>query len=231
MENEDRWAPTEAQYFHMADRCLIPLAGFVPMYAGPLRLLRVLIVSATCVALSLATHLISGGAGVRGVSAVAVLGLLVAIVLLTRVLAALSGRRWTLGRSLVALGSGQVVLHAIFTVLLASPPDHSHVGPPVSGLSMALAHAVAALLIGVGIAVNDSALDTYFSLASSRVGSGIGVFSPCRLSGLIPFVDAVAAVDAAGRSEHFARWQRPRILTDLVVLQCLSSRGPPAPAC
>ena len=42
------------------------------MYAGPLRLLRALIVSATCVALSLATHLIGAGAGVHHVSVVAV---------------------------------------------------------------------------------------------------------------------------------------------------------------
>ncbi|MDQ5840754.1 MAG: hypothetical protein M3537_06360, partial [Chloroflexota bacterium] len=88
------------------------------MYAGPLRLLRALTVSATCVALSLATHLIGGGSGVDGVSVVAVLGLLMTTVLLTLVLGALSSRRWTLGRSLMALGSGQVVLHAIFTVLL-----------------------------------------------------------------------------------------------------------------
>ncbi len=202
------------------------------MYAGPLRFVRALTVSATCVALSLATHLIGGGSGVDGVSVVAVLGLLMTTVLLTLVLGALSGRRWTLGRSLMALGSGQVVLHAIFTVLLASPHDQSHGGAAAGWLSMTLAHTVAALLIGVGIGVNDSALDTYFSVASSRVGSGIGVLSPWRLSGLIQGMDAVAvvraAVRAASRGERFARWQRPRILTDLVVLQCLSRRGPPA---
>jgi hypothetical protein len=201
------------------------------MYAGPLRFVRALTVSATCVALSLATHLIGGGSGVDGVSVVAVLGLLMTTVLLTLVLGALSGRRWTPGRSLVALGTGQVVLHAIFTVLLTSPHDHS---PTAGGASMMLAHTVAALLIGAGIGVNDSALDTYFSVASSRVGSGISVLSPWRLSGLIQGMDAVAlvraAVRAAGRGERFARWQRPRILTDLVVLQCLSRRGPPAPA-
>jgi hypothetical protein len=204
------------------------------MYAGPVRLLRASMVSATCVALTLATHLIGAGSRMHGMSAVAVLGLLMTTVLLTLVLAALSGRRWTLARSLVALGAGQVALHAIFTVLLTSPADHSRMGQAgVSsglsmsmGLSMALAHTVAALLIVVGIAVSDSALDTYFCLALSRVGSGIGVLSPWRLAGLIP--GAVAVVRAASRGERFARWQRPRILTDLVVLQCLSRRGPPA---
>ena len=199
------------------------------MYAGPLRLLRASLVSATCVALSLATHLIGAGSGMHGMSVVAVLGLLMTTVLLTLVLAAVSGRRWTLGRSLLALGAGQVVLHAIFTVLLAAPRDHSRMGQggvSSMGLSMALAHTVAALLIGVGIAANDSALVTYFCLALCRVGSGIGMLSPWRLAGLIP--GAVAVVRAASRGERLARWQRPRILTDLVVLQCLSSRGPPA---
>jgi hypothetical protein len=202
------------------------------MYAGPLRLLRALTVSATCVALSLATHLIGGGSGVHGVSVVTVLGLLMVTVLLTLFLGALSGRRWALGRLLVALGSGQVLLHAIFTVLLGSPHDQSQGGPTAGWLWMTLAHSVAALLIGMAIAVNDSALDTYFSVASSRVGADIGVLSPWRLSGLIQGMDAVAvvraAVRAAGRGERFARWQRPRILTDLGVLQCLSRRGPPA---
>jgi hypothetical protein len=212
------------------------------MYTGPLRLLRAFTVSATCVALSLATHLIGAGSGRPGVSVVAVLGLLMTTVLLTLVLTALSGRRWTLGRSLMALALGQVGLHAIFTVLLTSPGHHSPMGQAGGmsmgsamgssmgssmGLSMVLAHTVAALLIGVGIAVSDSALDTYFCLTLSRVGSGIGVFSPWRLVALIPFVAAVAAVRAAGRGEHYLQWQRPRILTDLVVLQCLSRRGPP----
>ena len=195
------------------------------MYAGPLRLLRALTVSATWVALSLATHLIGAGSGVHHVSVVAVLGLLMTTVLLTLVLAGLSGRRWTLGRSLVALALGQVGLHAIFTVLLTSPPDHSPVGP-VGGLSMVLAHAVAALLIGVGIAVSDSALG-HLLLRRSLA---------CRLG--LERVVAVAPGRAdpgprcgcrrSGRGERFARWQRPRILTDLVVLQCRSGRGPPA---
>jgi len=127
----------------------------------------------------------------------------------------------------VALALGQVGLHAIFTVLLASDHDLG-MAAMVGGASMALAHGVAALLIGVGIAVNDSALDTYFCVAASLAGAGINVLSPWRLAALIPLVDAVAAVRAAGRGERFARCHRPRIRTDLVVLQCLSRRGPPA---
>jgi hypothetical protein len=192
------------------------------MYTGPLRFLRALTVSATCVALSFAAHLAGAGSGTLVVTVVTVLGLLMVTVLLTLVLVALSGRRWTLGRSLVVLALGQVGLDAIFTLLLTSHHhDPAAVGSPAS---MVLAHSVAALLIGVGIAVSDSALETYFSLASSRVGSGLAVFSPWRLAGLIAGPDGVAA----DRGEAFARSQRPRILTDLVVLQCLSRRGPPA---
>jgi hypothetical protein len=199
------------------------------MYAGPLRFLRALTVSATCVALSLATHLVGAGAGMHHVPVVSVLGLLMITVLVTLVLAGLSGRRWTLARTLIALALGQAVLHTTFTVLLPLPPAPSP-GGPLGESSMVLAHAVVAMLIGVGIAVSDSALDTYFCVALSRVGSGSSVLSPWRLAELIPGVDAVAARDP-GRGERFARWRRPRILTDLVVLQCRSGRGPPAPAC
>jgi hypothetical protein len=197
------------------------------MYTGPLRLLRALTVSATCVALSLAAHFLGAGPSAPEVSAVAVVGLLMITVLLTLILTALSGRRWTLGRSLVALSLGQVGLNAIFTMLLSS---HDHQGPTAfaGGTSMALAHGAAALLIASGIAVNDSALDGYFAVASTLVGSGTYVLSPWRLTALISLTDVLARVSAAVRGERSARWQRPRILTDLVVLQCLSRRGPPA---
>lgn len=197
------------------------------MYAGPWRLLRALGVSATCVSLSVAGHLLGAGSGAPTVSMVCVVSLL-SIVLLTLILAAFSGRRWTLSRSLVALGLGQLGLHAMFSVMLSSP-DHHGSAAMAGGASMILGHGAAALLIGVGIAVNDSALDTYFQLASSLVGSGIAVLSRwCLAAPLIPILDEVARVAASGRSEWFARWRRPRILTDLVVLHCLSRRGPPA---
>ena len=204
----------------------------VEMYAGQLRLLRALTVSATCVALSLAAHVLGAGSSTTRMSVVAVAGLLMITVLLTLVLTALSGQRWTLGRSLVALALGQVGLNAIFTVLL---PSHGQHGPDAisgfaGGTSMALAHSVAGLLIGVGIAVNDAALDGYFCVASSLIASGICVLTPWRVAALISVADVLAPVYAAVRGERAARWQRPRILTDLVVLQCLSRRGPPEPA-
>jgi len=196
------------------------------MYTGPLRLLRALTVSATCVALSFAAHLAGAGSSRPTVTVVAGVGLLMVSVLLTLVLAALSGRRWTLGRSLVALALGQLALNAIFTVLLTTP--HHHDPALVGGMRpMVLAHSVAALLIGAAIAASDSALDTYFCLASSRVSSGIGVLWPLRVARLLAAADALAAGGAASRSARFAMRRRPRILADLVVLHCLSRRGPP----
>jgi hypothetical protein len=56
------------------------------MYTGPLRLLRALTVSATCVALSLAAHFVGAGSGEPRVPAVAFGGLLMITVLLTLVL-------------------------------------------------------------------------------------------------------------------------------------------------
>jgi hypothetical protein len=201
------------------------------MYAGQLRLLRALMVSATCVALSLTAHVVSTGFALPAAPVAAGLGLLITTLLLTLVLMAFSGRRWTLGRSLVALGSGQIGLHAILTMLLAS--HHHH--PSSTGLageaSMAVCHAAAALLIGIGIAANESALDTYFAVASSLVGSGVALLLPWQLARRVPGaapIAAAAAADLRGRGKPFARWQRPRILTGLVVLQCLSRRGPPA---
>jgi hypothetical protein len=199
------------------------------MYTGPLRLLRALTVSATCVALSFAAHLAGAASGTPVVTEVAGAGLLMVIVLLTLVLAALSGRRWTLGRSLVAVAFGQVGLHTVFSVLLTSPhrDDSAMNNAMGGGMSMVLAHSVAALLIGLAIAVSDCALDTYFAVAASRVGSGLAVLSPWLLAGLLAGPGVVTRSGAAGRGEAFARWRRPRILTDLVVLQCLSRRGPP----
>jgi hypothetical protein len=165
------------------------------------------------------------------VSALSALGLLATILLLTLAMAALSGRRWTLSRSLAAVAVGQVGLHGIFAVLMPFPAHGDAAAMPdmamTQGPSMVVAHAVVALLIGAGISVNDSALDTYFRVASSLVLSGVSIVSPWRLAALIPMLVAVARVGPANRGQRFTRWQRPRVLTDRVVVQCLSRRGPP----
>lgn len=197
------------------------------MYTGPLRLVRAFLLSATCVALSLAAHLVGAGSGEPGVPPAAALGLLITTVLMTLILAILSGRRWTVGRTLLALVLGQVGLNAVFAALLSSPHHHDS-APLGSGASMVLAHGVAALLLGVGIVVNDSALHVYCCVASSVVGLGITVLLPWRLAVLIPIDNAVAPVGTEGRYGLLADHLRPRMLTDLVLLQCLSRRGPPA---
>lgn len=196
------------------------------MYTGPLRLLRALILSATCVALSFGAHLVGAGSGMAVVSLVAVVGLVMVTMLLAVIFAAFSSQRWTLGRSLVALALGQIALNEIFTVMLASHHDQSPAGL-TSGASMVVAHAVAALLIGIGMSTSETALDGYFCVTSSPTGSGVQVFAPWRLTSLIAAVDPVTAVRAAERQQRLAHWQHPGILTDLVVLQCLSRRGPP----
>jgi hypothetical protein len=216
-----------------------PQPGGGQMYAAPWRLLRALSLSAACVSLSVAAHILGAGPGAPIVSDVYVVGLL-STLLLTLILATFSARRWTLGRSLVALGLGQAGVHAMFSVLQSVQNSDGPVGmagmagmaggaASAGGASMVLAHGAASLLIGVGIAVNDSALDTYFQVASSLVASGIALLSKwCLAPVLIPILDEVARVTSLGHSKWFARWRHPRTLTDLVVLQCLSRRGPPA---
>jgi hypothetical protein len=206
------------------------------MYTGPLRFLRGLTVSATCVVLSLMAHVVGASSGVPTVSAAGVAGLLMTIVLLTLTTAALSSRRWTMGRALVAVALCQVGLHAIFTVLLPPATHSGSAAMPDMAMGMAaessmtLAHALVALLIVVGIAVNDCALEAFFAVASSKIGSGVSLASPWRVAALISILASTAHV--AGRSLAsptvcFTRWQRPCILNDLVILQCLSRRGPP----
>ena len=81
-----------------------PLGGG-QMSAAPVPLLRGLSLSAACVSLSVSAHVLGAGSGAPIVSDVCVVGLLSTLVL-TLILAAFSGRRWTLGRSM-ALGLGQ----------------------------------------------------------------------------------------------------------------------------
>ncbi|MDQ1484180.1 MAG: hypothetical protein QOF35_2256 [Actinomycetota bacterium] len=206
------------------------------MYTGPLRFLRGLTVSATCVVLSLMAHVVGASSGMPTVSAADVVGLLMTIALLTLTTAALSSRRWTLGRALVAVALCQLGLHAIFTVLLPSAAHSGSAAMPDMAMGMAaetsmvLAHALVALLIGVGIAVNDCALETFFAVASSKIGSGVSLASPWHLASLVPILAAMTHVAGHGLASPtvcFTRWQRPPILMDLVVLQCLSRRGPP----
>lgn len=245
------------------------------MYAGSLRHLRTLILSATCVALSLAGHLLGGG-GMHGTMLTAPLlgGLVVITAVVAIVLGAASGRQWTLRRALIALGLSQVVLHLALTALMgahsgvAQPAPAGPAGTPgmwpgamwpgaamwpgtgsgpaaglgpgattgsgaaastgaavTAALGMPLAHAVAALLVALAVAASDASLAGYFRVQTALATGADAVLAWRRLP-------LLAAVAAAGRVQRatggLARWQRPRILLDLVAGQSLSRRGPPA---
>ena len=223
------------------------------MYSGPLRRARALTLSATCLALSLAGHLAGGGRPpTAGNAAVSLLVLLALAVPLSLALGAASRRRWTFGRAMVALGVSQLVLHLVLTTLLGADGDTADVpatpgmvgmpgmGSPSGaggagsmgggghhGLAMTLGHTVAALLVAVAVSRADTHLAASQAL-SRAVASLSGVAAAWRVVGILPApLPPERGLQGAVRG---ARWPRPRILTDLVVLQCLSRRGPPVPA-
>lgn len=79
-----------------------------PATRGPWRVLRGLVVAAVVLGLSLAGHVLAGGAAPW--QAVAVLA-----VATVAVFVALSGRQWGLGRLVVLLGAAQLALHLALT--------------------------------------------------------------------------------------------------------------------
>lgn len=200
------------------------------MYAGPLRLARALTVGGACVALSLAGHLAGGGAGAGRVTFAGLCALAALAALLCLALGAASRRRWTFGRAVIALGLTQLVLHTAFTWLLGEGHDMGamagHPGAP-SGVAMTLGHTVSALLVAALVATMDGSLAARSAVvtATSALASAL---SPWRVTswaaGCRRHLSGVAATVSP------ARWARPRILTDGVVLQCLSRRGPPVRA-
>ena len=213
------------------------------MYAGPLRHARALTVGGACVGLSLAGHVVAGGgapervtpAGLACLAALATVGCLV--------LGAASRRRWSFGRAVVALGLGQAVLHTAFTWLLGGGHAIAGSGMPGMagtgmateagqdagrpGLAMTLGHTAAALLVAALVAWMDGSLQTRSAVeaAGGLAGAALAAWRLLPRTGE-EGTDLPTAAATAGR----ARWPRPRILTDRLVLQCLSRRGPPVPA-
>lgn len=114
--------------------------------SGPSRLVRALVVAAACVGITLSAHVFAGGMVVPARSLLLVYG---AVCLVTY---ALSGRRWTLGRLLVAFGAAQVVLHPAFDLLTGGMPMAS------TDAAMLAAHGVAALVLAVVLARGDVVL-------------------------------------------------------------------------
>lgn len=221
------------------------------MYSGPLRRARALILSATCLTLSLAGHLAGGGRPPTADNALVSLFVLLALAVpLSLTLEAASRRRWTFGRAMVALGVSQLGFHLVLTALLGDggtdvPATPGMVGMPGMGipsgaggagpmdgaghhgLGMTLGHTAAALLVAVAVSRAESHLAASQAL-SRAVASLSSVAAAWRVVGILPApLPLSGGLQGAVRG---ARWPRPRILTDLVVLQCLSRRGPPVPA-
>lgn len=224
------------------------------MYAGPLRQVRALTVGGACVGLSLTGHVVAGGGGGAAHLApagLAGLGALATVMCL--VLGAASRRRWTFGRAVIALGLTQVALHGAFTWLLGGGHAMAGSGPAGSGLSgsamagmggpgmatgpapapgppglaMTLGHTVAALLVAALVAWMDGSLHTRSALEGAR-GVAVAALAPWRLARRTG--DAGPHLPHSAAAACRARWPRPRILTDRLVLQGLSRRGPPAAA-
>lgn len=204
------------------------------MYAGPLRQARALTLSGACVALSLLAHLAGGGWTTPGLTPASVCGLLALTTVTTLAVGAASGRRWSFGRAVLALAASQAGLHTAFGWLL---PGHDHAAmamahPVPSGWVMAAAHT------GAGLAVAGLAAVTDRSLAAGeavRAGwSARGRWAAWLAATLARSVLA-RPVAEPGLPDPLHRgalsgWARPRIRADLVVLERVSRRGPPARA-
>ena len=113
--------------------------------SGPWRVVRALVVAAACVGITLSAHLLAGGMDVPPRSLLLLYGAVGALTY------ALSGRRWTFGRLVVALGAAQVVLHPAFDLLAGGTMGSM-------GTTMLAAHGVAALVLAAVMARGDAVL-------------------------------------------------------------------------
>src|SRR6478672_4068490 len=192
------------------------------MYAGPLRQARALTLSGACVALSLLAHLAGGGWTTGVLTPASVCGLLALTTLTTLAVGAASGRRWSFGRAVLALGASQAGLHTAFGWLL---PGHDHAAmamshPAPSGWVMAAAHTGAGLAVAALVAVTDRSL-----AAGQAVRSGWSTRG--RWAARLTATLAGSVLSRAALPDPLPRgagtgWARPRIRADLVVVQCLS---------
>ena len=204
------------------------------MYAGPLRQARALALSGACVALSLLAHLAGGGRTTAGVTPASVCGLLALMTVTTLAVGAASGRRWSFGRAVLALAASQVGLHTAFGWLL---PGHDHATmamahPARSGWVMAAAHTGAGLAVAALVAVTDRSLAT--GEAVRAAWSARGRWAACLTATLARAVPGRPVTEPTLpdllRRRAGTGWARPRLRADLVVLEFLSLRGPPARA-
>lgn len=113
---------------------------------GPWRLVRALVVAGVCVGITLSAHLLAGGMVVPARSLLLVYGAVAAVTY------AVSGRQWTFGRLLVALGAAQMLLHPAFDRLAGGGSMGS------MDTTMVAAHGVAALVLAAVMARGDAVL-------------------------------------------------------------------------
>jgi len=202
------------------------------MYAGPLRQARALTLSGACVALSLLAHLAGGGWTTGVLTPASVCGLLALTTVTTLAVGAASGRRWSFGRAVLALAASQAGLHTAFGWLL---PGHDHLAmshQAPSGWVMAAAHTVAGLVVATLVAVADRSLAAGSAVRAGWSARGrwtTWLTATLARSVLARPVAEPALPDPLPRGAGTV-WARPRIQADLVVLECLSTRGPPARA-
>ncbi|MCR1981134.1 hypothetical protein NSA53_02620 [Cellulosimicrobium cellulans] len=173
--------------------------------AGVLRGVRVLLLAAAVVGLSVVAHGLAGGTD-PGAVPLGVLAVLTAVAVrpLTR-------REVGLPRLLGLLGAGQLVLHVVFDRCAAlSPADaaaHAHSSSP---LAMLGAHAVATLAVALVLRYGDAVLWRLWTWLAGRRVPG----RPRRL--VVP-----AAPPAVGALPT---------VRDLLVRGAAPGRGPPLPA-
>lgn len=177
----------------------------MPPATGPLRIVRALVVAATCVGITLSAHVFGGG---MPVPARTLLPIWVAVAVLAY---AASGRRWTVGRLVLVLGLAQLVLHPVFGLAGGMRPMAS------TDASMLAAHGAAALVLATVMARGDTVLWRTAEVVAVLLRPLAAVF---RLLGPIP-ADAVPPASPAPAPDQ-------RVPASLVVAPS-AERAPPRP--
>lgn len=143
--------------------------------------MRALVVAAACVGVTLSAHVFAGGMVLPPRS------LLLVYAAVGAVTYAVSGRRWTFGRLLLALGAAQVVLHPAFDVLGGGTPMGS------TSATMVAAHLLAAVLLAMVMARGEAVLWRTAELVAELLRPLAAVFS---IRGPVPAGTVLPALPA-----------------------------------
>lgn len=174
--------------------------------SAPCRLVRAFVVAAVCVGSTLSAHVLAGGMVVPGCSLLLVYGAVGAVTY------TLSGRRWTFGRLLVALGAAQVVLHPAFDLLAG--------GAAMGRMDtrMLVAHGVAAVGLAAVMARGDTVLWRTAQVVSALLRPLVAllhILVPVRTDAVVPACPAPvpdlripAGLVVAPGTERAPPWRR-----------------------